>query len=62
VKQGPKLMQRYGGKYIVVLDDRIVATGTTQLEAYQHLAKPVPREREVGIYYIPLPEESAIAL
>jgi len=62
VKQGPKLTQRYGGKYIVVLDDRIVATGATQLEAYQRLAKPVPREREVGIYYIPLPEESAIAL
>lgn len=62
VKHGPKLTQRYGGKYIVVLDDRIVATGATQLEAYQHLAKPVPREREVGIYYVPLPEESAIAL
>ena len=62
VKHGPKLTQRYGGKYIVVLDDRIVATGATQLEAYQHLAKPVPREREVGIYYVPLPEESAIVL
>ncbi len=56
------LAQRYGGKYVVVLDDRIVAAGTTQLNAYQNLRKPVPADREVGIYYIPLPEESAVAL
>jgi len=56
------LSQRYGGRYIVVLDDHIIAVGTTQLEAYQRIRKPVPSNREVGIYYIPLPEESAIAL
>ncbi|MBI3324362.1 MAG: dephospho-CoA kinase [Candidatus Omnitrophica bacterium] len=57
-----KLCQRYGGRYIAVLDDRIAATGATQLEAYRRLRKPVPSHCEVGIYYIPLPEESAIAL
>lgn len=62
LKHSHKLSQRYGGKYIVVLDDRIVSVGTTQLEAFQRLAKPVPRQREVGIYYVPLPEESAVAL
>jgi len=62
LKHGPKLSQRYGGKYIVVLNDRIAATGATQLEAYQRLIKPVPSKCEVGIYYVPLPEESAVAL
>ena len=56
------LSQRYGGKYVVVLEDRIVAVGTTHLKAYQRLRKPLPANREVGIYYIPLPEESAVAL
>ncbi len=56
------LSQRYGGKYVVVLEDRIVATGPTQLKAYQNLRKPVSSKREVGIYYIPLPEESSVAL
>lgn len=61
-RHGDKLTQRYGGKYVVVLDDRIVAVGATQLEAYQRLARPVPPRCEVGIYYIPSPEEPAIAL
>lgn len=62
VKHCPQLSQRYGGRYVVVIDDRIVATGATQSEAYQRLRKPAPSSCEVGIYYIPLPEESAIAL
>ncbi len=31
-----ELSQRYGGRYVVVVEDRIVASGQTQLEAYQH--------------------------
>ena len=62
LKNGEKLTQRYGGKYIAVLDDRIVAAGATQLEAYQRIAKPVSPRCEVGIYYIPLPEEPALVL
>lgn len=57
-----QLTQRYGGKYIAVLDDRIVAIGLTHLKAYQAIPRPVPPNREVAIYYIPLPEESAVAL
>ena len=57
-----KLTERYGGKYVVVLDDRIVAVGMTQLEAYRRIARPVPPRCEVGIYYIPSSEAPAIAL
>ena len=57
---GP-LSQRYGGKYVVVVDNRIVASGETQLKAYQN-APRLLKTREAGIYYIPLPEESLTAL
>lgn len=43
-----ELSARYGGKYIVVIDHRIIASGETQLEAYRraHLPPPaLPRER-----------------
>ena len=56
------LAQRYGGKYIVVVDDRVVASGETQLEAYQNAAQRLPQKDDTGIYYIPLPEESLTAL
>jgi shikimate kinase len=69
-----ELAQRYGGKYIVVVDNRIVASGDTQLEAYQNArlrpetgrgkqaSERLIEKRDAGIYYIPLPEELLTAL
>ena len=57
-----KLIQRYGGKYIAVVDDRIVGLGATQLQAYQAMPKPVATGCEVALFYIPLREESPAAL
>ena len=65
-----ELTDRYGGKYVVVVNDRIVASGHTQLEAYENArrgerGKPAARlsaAQDAGIYYIPLPEESLTAL
>ena len=57
-----ELAHRYGGKYIVVVDDRIVASGQTQLEAYQNASSRLTQKPDAGIYYIPLTEESLTAL
>ena len=38
-----ELSARYGGKYVVVINDRIVASGQTQLEAYQNACLPKPK-------------------
>jgi len=62
LEHAPELANRYGGKYIVVVENRIVASGDTQLEAYQHAPPQLVQKREAGIYYIPLPEESLTAL
>ena len=56
-----ELAQRYGGKYIVVVNNRILATGQTQLEAFRSAPERLSEKRGVGIYYIPLPEESLTA-
>ena len=39
-----ELSAQYGGKYVVVMNDRIVASGHTQLEAYQNAHLPKPRD------------------
>ena len=57
-----ELAHRYCGQYIVVVDDQIVATGPTQLEAYHNAPHRLTEKRDAGIYYIPLPEESLTAL
>ena len=63
-----RLASRYGGKYVAVIDDRVVGCGETQLAAYRKagLARALPARRrsggDAGIYYIPLPEESLTAL
>ena len=58
----PELSTRYGGKYIVVVENRIIASGDTQLEAYQNAPTQLVQKQDAGIYYIPLPEESLTAL
>ena len=51
-----ELGQRYGGKYVVVVDNRIVSSGKTQLEAYQNASPRLTERRDAGIYFIPLAE------
>ena len=55
-----RLAPRYGGKYVVVVGNRVVSCGETQLAAYQQAS--LNDKSEAGIYYIPLPEESLTAL
>ena len=62
VRHTERLCQRYGGKYVVVMDDRIVSVGVTQLQAFQGVRRTIPSRCEVGIYYIPSSQESPIAL
>lgn len=68
-----ELAQHYGGKYVVVVQNRVVASGLTQLEAYRNarlsavsriregsqkpLLRRVSVQPDAGIYYIPLPKE-----
>ncbi len=62
LRHAGELSKRYGGRYVVVVENRVVASGETQLEAYQNASPSLSNEREAGIYYIPLPEESVTAL
>lgn len=62
VRHTERLCQRYGGRYVVVMDDRIVSVGATQLQAFRGIRGSPPPDREVGIYYIPSSQESPIAL
>ena len=52
------LAKRYGGKYVVVLNNRVVACGESQLEAFQKAAQRIGQSDDAGIYYIPSGEES----
>ena len=57
-----ELAPRYGGKYVVVVGNHIVASGDSQLEAFQNAPARVKDKQEAGIYYVPLPAESVTAL
>lgn len=51
-----ELSHRYGGKYVVVVENKIVASGATHLAAYRN-AK-LTGAADAGIYYIPQVAES----
>ena len=48
-----RLRRRHGGQYAAVIDGRVVAVGRSQLTVYRKAEKGVPKNKEIGIYYIP---------
>lgn len=48
-----RLSRRYGGRYVAVVDGRVAASGRSQLAVYRKAERDVPKEKEIGIYYIP---------
>ena len=52
------LAKRYGGKYVVVSNNRVVACGDSQLEAFQKAGQRLNQSDDAGVYYIPAAEES----
>ena len=48
-----RLSRQYGGQYAAVIDGRVVAVGRSQLAVYRKAEKGVPKDKEIGIYYIP---------
>lgn len=48
-----RLSRRYGGQYAAVIDGRVVAVGRSQLVVYRKAEKGIPKNKEIGIYYIP---------
>lgn len=56
------IKREHRGKYIVVKNGKIVATGKNAKEAYRLAKKVIPKARIEGIYYIPQREELLTAL
>lgn len=57
-----KISKKYAGKYVAVVDDKIVTSGHDRIEVYKVATKGLPPSKEIGIYYIPTKEEMLIAL
>ena len=45
--------RRYPGKYVGVVDGRAVAVGEDQRNVFRQAEKGIPRNKEVGIFYLP---------
>lgn len=48
-----ELRRRYPGKYVAVIDGRVVTSGRDQLTVYRKAEKGIPIDKEIGIFYVP---------
>ena len=62
LRHGRELGQKYAGKCIAVINDKIVATGNNRIEVYQKAIEKFPKSKRLGIFYLPRKEELLIAL
>ncbi len=56
-----ELSRKYPGKYLAVIDEKIVAVGSNPLEAFTK-AKEIIQGKEMAIFYMPTDEEMVILL
>ena len=56
------LFSRYSGKHIAVVDNKVVAVGKNRLEVYKKAVRNIPRNKSVGVYYLPSKDEILTAL
>jgi hypothetical protein len=47
------LRRKYSGVYVAVVDGRAIVSGKSQLTVYQKAEKDLPKDKEIGIYYVP---------
>jgi len=48
-----RLSRRYAGKYVGLVDGRLVASGKNQLKVFKKAEKGLSKGKEIGIFYIP---------
>jgi hypothetical protein len=61
LKHSQKLSKEYSGKYIAIVEDRVVAVSRSAVQAYKEAKRKFP-DKEIGIFYMPTEEETAVLL
>ena len=57
-----ELSRKYAGRCIAVVDDKIVAVGRNRLEVYKKAIKDIPKNKPLGVYYVPTDKDFLTAL
>ena len=61
LKHSQEWSEKYPGKCVAVVGDKLVAVGRDRIEVYKKAKRKYPKE-EISISYIPTPEETVTLL
>lgn len=61
LKHSNKLSKEYSGKYVAIVEDKVVAVSRSAVQAYKEAKRKFP-DKEIGIFYMPTEEETAVLL
>jgi len=61
LKHSQELSEKYPGKYIAVVDNKLGAIGNSELEVFKEAKQKYP-EKEVSLAYLPTDEEMVTLL
>ena len=54
--------KKYGGKFIAMVDQNVVAVGRDQYALYRKTVKKIAPHKPVGIYYVPTKKDLMVLL
>ena len=62
LKHSLELSKKHAGKHVAIVDDKIVAIGKGFSAVYKKAIKGIPKNKTVGVYYLPTKDEMLVAL
>ena len=62
LKHSLELSKKHAGKHVAIVDEKIVAIGRKASVVYRKAIKNIPKDKAVGIYYLPTKDEMLVAL
>jgi len=55
-------VRRYPGRYVAVVDGKVLGVGRSRLSAFRKIEKKISPQKEVGLFYIPTPDQYPMLL
>lgn len=55
-------VKKYPGRYIAVMDGKVLAVGRSRWLAFKKVEKKLPPRKEIGLFYIPSPDQYPMLL
>ncbi len=62
IKFARELAKKYAGKFVAIVNEKVIATGKNRMEVFRKAEKAAPPAAKIGVFYFPTKRDMLTAL